>query len=139
MRARARSSSATQSIPDNTATTVTFNQAVFDTVGLLNTSTSELVVPSTGRVTGAWQVHAQITWDNAAAGGRDVVIQQNAVTIAHSHVLGSNDDLTLNVLILVNDPNPGTTFRVRALQTSGSPLNLLTEPENTFFEIIHLW
>lgn len=138
MRAHVRSSSATQSIPDSTSTTVTLNTAEFDTVGLLGTN--RLVIPSTGKVTGAWLLHAKCTWTANATGTRKLTIMKSGVTpLAHSHVLGSTEEASQSETVIVNDPKPGDYYEMIVFQSSGAPLNLLTVDEHTYFEIIHLW
>ena len=139
MRARVHGSAATQSIPDNASTDVVFDTVDFDTSGLL--SSNQFVIPSTGKITGTWLVHAQITWASATAGLREADILVNGSVVASAFDVGSAaGNTSLDVMILINDPNAGTVFKVQAKQTSGGgALNLDKDPARTFFEIIHLW
>lgn len=139
IRAHVRGNASTQSIPTGAATNtvVIFDTVDFDTSGLL--SSNGFKIPLTGKVTGAWRISVHITWDAAAAGFREVNILSNGTQIASDHHLGSNDQQSQNLSILVNDPTPGTVYTVAVNQTSGGPLNLLKEAVHTYFEIIHLW
>ena len=142
MRAHVTRTTTTQSIADDgTFQKITWNTAAspgFDPVGLL-TASNELKVPDVGKVTAGWLVHAHVTWSAAAAGFREMQIRAGSTDISRYHLLGSNDDMSQDAAILVNDPAPGTLYSVHVRQTSGSPLNLKTEPENSYFEIVHLW
>lgn len=142
MRAHVHSSVATQSIPDTTPTIVTFTVNTgfpdFDTAGLF--TPSKFTIPSTGRITGAWYLHGYVVFDAAAAGARHLHLRKNGTTIivdCHEH--GTNDQQSLDVHTLINDPNAGDFFELIVAQTSGGALNILKAPEECFFEIIHLW
>lgn len=136
-RAHVHRNAATQSIADNTATDVGFDTVDFDNVGLF--SSGQFTIPLTGKVTGTWQLHAHIMWAAAPVGGRELDILQNGTSISSTHILGSNDQMSQEAVVLINDPIPGTVYKVNVKQTSGGPLNLLTEPEHSYFEVIHLW
>jgi len=139
MRAHVHGSAATQSIPDNAATDVVFDTVDFDTAGLL--ASNQFIIPSTGKVTGAWLIHAHVTWASAAAGLREVDLLANGSVVASSlDVGGTTAGTSLDVTLLVNDPNTGTAYKVQAKQTSGGgALNLDKAASRTYFEIIHLW
>lgn len=141
-RARVHHSTATQSIADDgTFQVVTFNTTTglsFDTIGLL--ASNGFTIPATGKITGAWWIHGQITWAAAAAGVRELRIRKNGTTtIAHALLAGQNNEQSVNILSLVNDPNALDSFKLEVKQTSGGALNLIKDPEKTFFEIIHEW
>lgn len=137
-RAHVHSSSATQSINDATSTVVSLDTKDFDTVGLF--VSNQFVIPATGKITGAWLIHGLVTFAAAAAGARHLHIRKNSSTVlidVHEH--GTNDEQTLQASILINDPIAGDAFDLVVLQDSGGALNILKNPEETFFEIIHLW
>lgn len=144
IRAHVIRSTSTQSIADNTFTTVTFNKnspassVLYDTAGML-TASNELQIPTTGKVTGAWILHVHVTWAAAAAGFREMNILDGSTVISQTHILGTNDLMSQDAAIVVNDPAPGTLYKVQVKQTSGGPLDLLTNAEQTYFETIHLW
>lgn len=142
IRARVHHSTATQSIADDgTYQVVTFNTITglsFDTAGLL--ANNGFNIPTTGKITGTWWLHGQITWAAAAAGVRELRIRKNGTTtIAHALLAGQNNEQSINILCLVNDPVAADLFKLEVKQTSGGALNLVKDPEKTFFEIIHLW
>lgn len=139
MRARVHGNAATQSIPNNASTDVVFDTVDFDTAGLL--SANQFVMPSTGKITGAWLLHAHITWAAATLGLREADILANGSVIASDLVdIGGADESSVDVQILVNDPNAGTAFKVQVKQTSGGgALNLNKSSTKTYFEIVHLW
>lgn len=144
IRAHVKRSTSTQSIADNTFVTVTFNTnspastVLFDTAGML-TASNELKIPLTGKVTGAWLFHAHVTWAAAAAGFREMNILEGSTVISQTHILGSNDVMSQDAAIVVNDPAPGALYKVQVKQTSGGALDLLTGAEQTYFETIYLW
>lgn len=137
MRAHVHHSLATQSIPNNVATDVIFDSSIFDTAGLL--VSNQFKIPTTGKVTGPWLIHAHLTWEPAPAGSREVNILKNGVQIMSCHNLGSNDAQSQEIFTIENDPNPGDLYKVQAFQNSGGPLNLTTDDVHSHFEIIHLW
>jgi hypothetical protein len=122
---------------------VDFNTEDFNVGGLHDnvTANSRFTIPVTDKITECWLIHAHITWAANAAGGRELDILNNGTVISSTHTLGSNDQQSQDATILINDPrvNPQQYFEVQVTQTSGGALNLLTEPEHTYFEIIHLW
>jgi len=154
LRARVHGNTATQSINSGVTNTI----VVFDTVtktfpvpnefdtsdgtntaGLLNSN--GFLIPSTGKITGTWLFHVHLNWAAAAAGYREVNIIVNSVAniLASTHTLGSNDEQSQDVLVLVNDPPAGTFYKVAVNQTSGAGLNIDKDPAHTYFECIHLW
>jgi|SRR5881394_1235139 len=139
MRAHVHHLTATQSINNNVATDVIWNAIDFDTVGLLIANQFVLPAIGIGKVTSSWWIHVHVTWEAAVAGGRELDILANGTVISSTHILGSNDQMSQDATILVNDPLPATAYKVQVKQTSGGPLNLITEPEHSYFEIIHLW
>lgn len=137
MRAHAHHSTATQSIPSGAATDVIFDAPVYDTAGLL--VANQFRIPTTGKITGAWLIHAHLTWEAAPAGSREVNILKNGTQIMSCHNLGSNDAQSQEIFTIENDPQPGDLYKVQAFQNSGGPLNLTTDDAHSHFEIIHLW
>lgn len=139
MRAHVHGSAATQSIPDNVATDVVFDTTDFDTSGLRSGNT--FVIPSTGKITGTWLLHAHVTWVSATAGLREIDLLANGSVVASTlGVGGTTAGNSLDITLLVNDPNTGTVYKVQAKQTSGGgALNLDKDSTRTYFEIIHLW
>ena len=139
IRARVHGSAATQSIPNNAATTLVFDTVDFDTAGLL--VANGFKIPSTGKVTGTWLFHAHVTWAAAASGLRLADLLANGSTIARDLIdAGGSDESSIDVQILVNDPTPGTSYTVAVTQTSGGgALNVDKDSTRTYFEVIHLW
>jgi hypothetical protein len=80
------SKSSSQSIPDNTATVLTFESESFDTDGYHSTSsnTDRLTVPADGY----YLVGCMVTWDLAAAGYRVVSIYRNGVAVGVAEQAG---------------------------------------------------
>lgn len=137
-RARVHSSSATQSIPNATPTVLTFNTVDFDNVGLY--TANRFTIPSTGRYTGSWLIHGWGQWAKAAGGTvRELTIRENGTTTRRYSVIEPNLIATLDAWLLINDPIAGTYYELVANQDSGAPVNVVTAPEKTAFEIIHVW
>lgn len=136
-RAHVHQSAATQSINSAAVTVVAFNTADFDTVGLF--TASRFTIPSTGKITGAWRLHGHAIFVQAAGGtARELLLRKNGATVARS-VVEPNVLDSLDVDLVINDPNAGDFYELAVNQDSGGAINLTTTPENTYFEIIHLW
>ena len=138
MRAHVHSSSATQSINSATPTVVSFNTVDFDTVGLF--ASNKFTIPTTGKVTGTWQIHGHGQYVKAAGGTvRELYIRKNGTTIIAYSVTEPNILNSLDVLVEINDPIPGDYFELITNQDSGGAINLTTTSEKTYYELIHLW
>ena len=142
-RARARVfSSVNILVPDTSFTTLAFDQVDFDNIGL-HTSSTKFTIPSTGRVTGLWLVHGRIFWVGTLATGtfRVLNLMKNTSTVLASDAKScvSPDQCTNDVLRYINDPQPGDSYELQALQASGGNLNIIHEDWETYFEIIQIW
>lgn len=140
-RAHVHSSIATQSIPNATPTVVTFNTVDFDTVGLFGTN--RFTIPSVGKVAGCWLLHGRGIYVKAAGGTvRELTIRKNGTTTVAYSATEPNILNTLDVWLLVNDPNNGDFYELltnQDSQDSSGAINLTTAAEKTYYEIIHLW
>ncbi|MCI0349112.1 MAG: hypothetical protein L0Z53_06765 [Acidobacteriales bacterium] len=137
-RAHVHSSSATQSIANATPTVVTFNVTDFDNVGLY--TANKFTVPTTGLTTGTWLFHGHAIFAQGAGGTvRELTLRRDGTTTLAYSTVESNVLDALDVLLLINDPVPGSFYELVVNQDSGGALNLTTTAEKTFFECVHIW
>lgn len=136
-RAHVHQSAATQSITSAAITVVAFNTVDFDTIGLF--AANRFTIPTVGKITGAWRLHGHAIFVQAVGGTvRELLLRKNGATVARS-VVEPNVLDSLDVDLVINDPIPGDFYELAVNQDSGGAINLTTTPENTYFEIIHLW
>jgi hypothetical protein len=118
--------STTQSIPNDTLTTVAFNSEAFDTASLHSTTgaNSRLTAP----VTGIYSLTAAANWFVNPTGSRVAQIWQNGATIlvGDSVVPNQDDDHVLATLARLS---AGDYVELRVAQTSGGSLLLATGPQ----------
>lgn len=137
-------SGALVNVPNNTLTAVAFDTEITDSVGLHSTTTnnSRITIPSIGRVSGIWLLHAHVIWA-AGAGGtvRTLEIRKNGSTyVATTSNPPAGTTLSQDALILVDDPAYGDYYEAIVFQDSGAGLNLVgASPRYTYFEAVHLW
>lgn len=120
-------------------TALLFDVIDFDNVGLY--TPNRFTIPTTGKVTGSWLIHGHATWAGDAAGTfRKLWIRQNGSTAIRTAVFSPvANPQSLNVTALINDPIPGTYFELVARHDAGHNVNVIKEPDQTYFSIIHLW
>lgn len=130
---------ANQAIVTATPTAVSFDTKLFDTSGIWN-GTTRLTIPSTGKVSGTWQVAGQVDWTADAAGSiRQVQIRKNGVTALKTFAQAPSVAQIQSVSVLVNDPNPGDFYELVVTQDAGHSVNILGGQDLITFEAIHLW
>lgn len=136
--------SAVQTITTGTPTLVQWTTEVYDrsgTTGSLHdtsTNNSRITIPSEGRITGQWLFHAHVIWATGGTGIRTLQILRNGAKEAISEMPAiAGGTMTMDLIVLVNDPNPGSYFEVRVEHSQGS--NLDVDGEDSYFEAIHLW
>lgn len=132
--AKATSSSATQSIANNTNTTVSWNSEEYDTSAIHDNTTnnSRLTIPSGSG--GYWSVTGKITFAGSATGARQLRLNKNGTLIANFLVpiTGSGEQS----IILTNTFNlvAGDYLEMVVYQNSGGALNLnLSGAEGSYF------
>lgn len=108
-----------QSIPDNTDTTVVYDQEDTDTDGLYNPATGIFTVP-TG-LGGKWLVSAGVAWAANASGLRRLGLYRNGTTsrvagIRFPSAIAAQVEQVVSRTIRLAD---GDTIRARVLQTVG--------------------
>lgn len=135
--AHVHNSSSSFPVSKTSATVMTFDITDFDTSSMYD-GASKFVIPSTGNISGTWELRAQVTWAPAAAGGRQCDLYRNGVVLYSNHVLGSNDTQSQRISGMIHNPTAGDFFQVVVTQSSAATLNILTEPEHSFFEAMHL-
>ncbi len=122
--------SATQSIPNNTGTSIAWNAEREDNDGVhdLVTNTSRLTVPADVAYA---DVSALISWDISTTGVREVYIQLNGTTELARCVLQSLDSNGSPFPCYVRTPrvpvSSGDYFEIIVVQNSGSALNVLAD------------
>lgn len=128
-----------QSIGSGAVTAVTFDTKVFDTAGLW--AATKITIPSTGRVSGAWQINGQVAWPSSAAGTKRVLqIRKNGATILATAQFAPVAQIQLqSVDVLVNDPSFGDFYELVVTQDSGGNLTLAGGQDQTFVQAVHLW
>jgi hypothetical protein len=118
--------SATQSIPNDTLTTVALNSEAFDTASLHSTTdaNSRLTAP----VSGIYSLTAAANWFVNPTGSRLAQIWQNGSTIlvSDSVVPNQDDDHVLSTLARLS---AGDYVELRVKQSSGGALLLATGPQ----------
>ena len=132
--AKATSTDASQSIANNTNSTVLFNSEEYDTSTIHSTSTntSRLTIPS-GK-DGYWAVTAKITFAGNSSGARQLRLNKNGSLVANFLVpiTGSGEQS----IILTNNLNLVATdyLEIVVYQNSGGALNLnLSGAEGSYF------
>jgi len=125
----------TQSIPNNTATTVTWDATNYDTSGIVSSIGNGFIVPN--GVTKV-KITAQVAWDAAAGGLREVGINKhNTAYVGTSDVIVQGPVGASSIIIQCVTPVLQVTgfdsFSCVVNQTSGASLNLLAD--TTWFEM----
>lgn len=137
-------SNATIAIANGAATVFSWNDELYDTVGLHDpvTNNSRVVIPNTGRVSGLWLLHAHIRWLPGSGTYRRCEIWRNGGASLYggrSQVLSSSTaDVTQDAWLYFFDPNANDYFDVRLSHDSAGSINIAGIAES-FFEAIHLW
>ena len=118
--------STTQSIPNDTLTTVALNSEAFDTAGLHNTTVanSRLTAP----VSGIYSLTAAANWFVNPTGSRIAQIWQNGSTLLISDSVAPNQDED-HVLSTIARLSAGDYVELRVQQTSGGDLLLAFGPQ----------
>lgn len=120
-KARAKST-ASQSIPHNTSTTVSYNLTDYDPGTALNLGAGTFTCP----VAGYYQVTGSVTFTLAGAGVGQISLYKNGTVIqirGQQIALASVANITSTVADIVKCA-AGDTLSLQAFQTSGSPLTI---------------
>lgn len=117
-------------------TVVTFATTLFDTVGLFNAN--KFTIPTTGKVTGPWQLVGMVTWAGDATGTRrQLRIRKNGTTTLRTVIMQPVANVQSQYIqYMVNDPNAGDFYELMVSHDKGSDLNVTADSD---FAIIHLW
>lgn len=114
---------------------IPFDIKVDDTTGVWNGSTS-FIIPSTGKITGPWSIHAQVAWPGTGGGStRQIAIVRNG--IARATFAGPADTTSQDVSDIINDPSGGDIIKVIVFHDAGGLLALNVGIDQTFFSMIH--
>jgi hypothetical protein len=118
-----RNSTAT-SIPNNTRTTLTWNQEAFDTDGFHSTSsnTDRITIP-TG-MTGYYHIYAYGMWTSTGTGGTtEILIDKNTSEVIRVRNQKTNTDWTSVVLSAVLYLTAGDYLQMSVFQQCGAAMN----------------
>jgi hypothetical protein len=111
----------TQSIPNNTETTIIFNSVSFDTHGSYNNSTGTY----TAFVSGYYQIEALVEFDGNATGQRYIHVYKNGTTKFNLAYAGNLATVaTIPTGSTTIQLNAGDTFVIQGFQNSGGALNI---------------
>lgn len=133
-------------IVSGTPTAITFDTKsndtqTFDTSGIW--SGTKLTIPSTGKITGTWQIVGSVYWAGDAAGTfRQMQIRKGGGTnLAVSQFSPVANPQTQLAQVLQNDPKPGDFYELFVFHDAGHPVNILGGGGvcQIFFNMIHLW
>lgn len=115
---------------------ISFDSKTYDTTGIWNGSTT-FTIPATGKITGPWNIKAQIVWPGTGAGtNRQIEIRRNGSVITTK--AGPATTTYQDISDVVYDPSRGDTFTITVSQDSGGALALTVGSDKTFFSMIHL-
>lgn len=132
--------SAVQSIPDTTATLVTFDSETWDVGAMHSTTvnTDRLTAPIGGA--GLYLCAANLAFAANATGRRTLQIRKNDVAICASKQLSGDATFTslLNASCMVN-LSEGDYVNMTAQQVSGGALNTVAGTSNTFLQCAKLY
>ena len=139
------SKSTSQSISNNTTTTVSFNQESFDTSGFHDNATnnSRITIPS-GKA-GKYLLTFNTNMDGASAGGREAIFKKNGTAITYN-APGSGGSIAItgfwspNVSV-VADAAVSDYFEVVVYQSSGSAKSIQGDDwttNSTYFSAVYL-
>lgn len=113
----------------------TFDTKSFDTVGLYNGT--KFIIPSTGKVTGAWLIKAQITWPGTGAGTvRKIQLRRNTAVFATKTGIATTTSQDIEDVIY--DPARGDQFDIQVTHDAGGALALTVGSDQMFFSLIHI-
>ena len=127
-------SSAGQSIPNNTNTTVVFATKNLDTHNGMNTSTGVYTI----QVPGTYRVYSSVMHTNNATGARRLLIQQSGSNKAYVEALPNASTNFSQVASCVIQAVAGDTLQVQVFQNSGGALSLITDATAVTFTIERL-
>lgn len=118
-----------------TGNTVSWDGKTNDTTGLWNGSTS-FIIPSTGKITGSWRIHAQVPWPGTGAGtNRQIEIRKNGTVITTKS--GPAATTYQEISDEIFDPSRGDTFTITVVHDAGGSLALTVGSDKCFFTLVH--
>jgi len=101
-----------------------------------STNTSRLTIPS-GK-TGYWQINASLGYDGNATGIRNVRLAKNGNYVNNEQL---NATATFGIIMGYTNVlylTAGDYIEVQALQTSGSPLNVIKSADTSYFSAFYI-
>ena len=125
--------SANQSIPDATATIVTFDTETFDVGGYHDNATNNSRLTIT--TTGYYLLSFMIGWSINATGQRSTRITKNGTIVSFYTNSPNARDQAYSTIV---SATASDYYELSAYQASGAALNLVPYSEGTFFQIVSL-
>lgn len=108
---------------------------IYDTTGLWK-GASIFTIPLTGKITGSWNIKAQVCWLGAVGGTfRQISIIRNSIAIAVKSGPSTTTDQDISDVIY--DPSKGDTIQIQVSHDVGGVLSLVVGSTKTFCSIIH--
>jgi hypothetical protein len=123
--------SASQSIPHDVLTTVTWNSEDFDTNSFHSTSTNtgRLTIPTAGK----YLISVVIGWDTTGSSvTKTVVMRKNGVDVIKSNGLGTGSDYSTQTLQYIASCAVNDYFDILVYQPTGSAVNVLLNSNSTY-------
>jgi len=114
---------AAQSIPNNTATILSFNQEDFDLDDMHDNTTNNSRL--TIKTAGLYMVLASIQWDSGSTGYRELFILHNGNVISKYSIAAH--DYIGNINFALKSCSVNDYFQVHVWHTQGASLNVLSE------------
>jgi len=114
---------------------ITWDSIIVDSIGLWNGGTG-IVIPTTGKVTGQWHFHAQVTYPGTGAGTfRAISLLQNGNVLATK--TNPANARSMDIHRIIANPQLGDVFTIRTNHDAGVALALTVGMVNMYFEVFH--
>jgi len=140
-RVKAYLSAANQSIPNATATAVSFDAESFDVGGLHDIALlPDRIVITTGN-SGLYLIQGQVLFSASITGVRSLVLYKNGTAFAYAKAElapTAGDQIALNVQA-IDQASSGDYYQLKVSQNSGTALDLILGSGNTFFTAMKVW
>lgn len=123
-----------QTLANNTATKVTFNQIDSDTHGMWDAVNNRWVVP----VAGYYRIDASLYWETNSANMRMIRIHVNGTNVSFGNQIGNAVDRVTTKSSTIQRMNAGDYVEVWGEQSSGGNLDIRAGATVDYFEISRL-
>lgn len=124
-------SAAGQSIPNSTLTTIIYGTKDFDTFGSYNPSTGVL----TFNISGTYQINAAARLSLSTTNEPSIQLIKNGTTFALDVQLVTTSANPTNLVSKAKSFIAGDTLQVGFYQSSGGPVSLSTDANETYFDV----